>query len=195
DGSGGIMRRSIWLSALILVNVCGCGTMNNVTSGAVGGGALGAGSGGLAGAAVGRPLQGAAIGAGVGGLTGAAIGNTEDRAEKRQAQAQAQAQAAYAAAHPPVAINDVVQMTQQHLSEQLIISQIRTTNSYFSLTAADITYLREQGVSESVILEMQNRRGPAPVVVQPRSVVVVDPAPPPPVGVGVGVTYVGGRRW
>ena len=184
------MNGKLWLSGLMAVSLCGCGTMNNTTSGAVGGGALGAGIGALAGAAVGRPLQGAAIGAGVGGLTGAAIGNTEDRAEKRQAQAAA----AYAAAHPPVAINDIVQMTQQHLSEDLILNQIRTTNSYFSLTAADITYLREQGVGERVIFEMQNRRGPAPVVVQPRGYVVVDP-PPPPVGVGVGVTYVGGRRW
>jgi len=185
------MNTKLWIGGLLSISLCGCSTMNNTQAGAATGGVLGAGIGALA--ARHNPLVGAAIGGGAGALLGGAVGSHEDRAEKRHADAVQAAQQQYAATHPQLSLTDIVQMSQLHHSDTIIINQIRTTNSYFSINAADVTYLREQGVSEGVIVEMQNRRGPGPVYVnQPRGVVVVEP-PPPPVGVGVGVVY--GRRW
>ena len=63
---------------------------------------------------------GAAIGARASTpVTGGLIGNSQDNAEARQKKAVAD----YAAAHPPVSINDVVQMTQSHVADQLIINR------------------------------------------------------------------------
>lgn len=177
------MNTKLWLGGVVLAGLCGCSSMNNTERGALVGGGLGSGIGALAGAATGRPLAGALIGGGAGALLGGAVGNSEDRAEKRQAQAVAD----YAARNPPLAMNDIVQMTQRHISDELIVRQMETTDSYYALTAQDITFLREQGVSERVIMVMQSRRGPAP-----RRVVIVEP-PPPPVAVGVGIGY--GRRY
>jgi hypothetical protein len=163
--------------------------MNNTEAGALGGGVLGAGLGALVGAATGHAAAGAAIGAGAGAVTGGLIGNSEDRAEARQKQAATN----WAAAHPPVAINDIVQMSQQHISDDLIIGQIRSSYSAYALTAADITYMKQQGVSDRVIEYMQSCVAPAGMVVPGRTVYVVEPAPVVRVGVYGGYGY--HRRW
>src|SRR5439155_8696205 len=120
------------------------------TAGGVIGGLLGLGVG----AVTHHPLAGAAIGAGAGALTGGAIGNAQDRAEAR---AEARAVAAERAAHPPLSLEDVARMSQQHISDGLIINQIRTTNSFYSLNSEHVIWLRQVGVSEAVIAEMQSR--------------------------------------
>lgn len=179
-----------WLGSLILLSVCGCKSMNNTEAGAVGGGALGAGIGALAGAATGHAGAGAAIGAGVGAITGGLIGNSQDKAEAKQKQVAAD----WAAHNPPLGLPDVVQMTQQHISDDLIIRQMEVTRSYYNLRPEDITYLKSQGVSDRVVYAMQSRRGDGTAtVVQGRPVVIVEHAPPPPVAVGFGFGY--GRRW
>ena len=130
------------------------------------------------------------------------IGNAADRREERaDARAVAQAQA-IAAQNPPMGLQDVARMAQQHISDAVIIQQIRTTNSAFSLSPDQITWLKQQGVSDSVIIEMQSRRPAAMVPVRARgvaapagSVYVVEPAPPPvSVGFGVGYGFGGCRR-
>ncbi len=184
------MKAKSWLGGLLLVGACGCNSMNNTEQGALGGGVLGAGAGALLGAATGHAAAGAAIGAGVGAVTGGLIGNSEDRAENRQKQAAAQ----WAAAHPPVKIEDVVQMTQQHIADDIIIGQIRNSSSAYALTAADITFMKQQGVSDRVIGYMQARIAPPTMVVPGRTVYVVE-GEPPPVSVGVGIRYGYGRRW
>jgi hypothetical protein len=95
---------------------------------------------------------------------------------------------------------DIAQMAQQHISDAVIIGQIRSTGSVYRLSPPDIQWLKENGVSDAVIMEMQataNRYprrvySATPVYTQP-VYVVEPPPPPPPVGVGVGVGYVG--RW
>jgi hypothetical protein len=87
-------------------------------------------------------------------------------------------------------------MTQQHVSDAVIISQIRSSNSVYQLSAQDTTWLKQNGVSDAVVMEMlaTAHRFPrrvyvdGPVYGEP--VYVVDP-PPPPVGVGVGVGFRG----
>ena len=118
-----------------------------------------------------------------------ALGNAEDQREKRRAEAAA----AYARAHPPMAVQDVIQLSQARVPPDQIIRQMDTTGSWFNLTTADLIELRQQGVSDHVIAAMQARHTPPPVMVRPRGEVVVV-EPPPPVSVGIGFGYYGGRR-
>jgi outer membrane lipoprotein SlyB len=176
------MKTKVWLGGLLILS-CGCQSMNNTEAGALGGGLFGAALGTVVGAAARNPLAGAAIGAAAGTATGALIGNSEDRREDRM-----QRRAAVAAANPPMTVFQVRDMAQQHLSDAVIINQIRTTNSTFSLTPDDINWLKQQGVSDYVIMEMQARR---PVVIQGPPPYAYQPYYGPAVGVGVGI----GPRW
>jgi hypothetical protein len=164
----------------------GCSSMSNTDAGILGGGAIGAGTGAIVGHALGNTGAGALVGAGVGALTGGLIGNSEDKAEAR-----AEARAIAAANARALGITDVAQMTRSGVSESVIISQIRTTPAAFHLSGTDVIWLKEQGVSDNVVREMQltATRYPSPVPVY-RPVYVVDP---PPVAVGVGFGY--GRCW
>jgi hypothetical protein len=182
-------------SALLvaLVLTCGCASMNNTEAGALGGGAIGAGTGALVGNAVGHTGGGALIGAGVGALSGGLIGHAIDDSEKKQ-----DAKLAAATAVPPrgpLGLTDVVSMAQQHISDDVIINQIRATGSVYSLSAGDIIWLKQNGVSDEVVREMQltaqyPRRVYRPV---PAYYVVPEP-PPPPVSVGFGIGYSHGWR-
>jgi len=178
------------LSFLVLAPVfLATGCANNTETGALAGAGIGGLGGAIVGSAVRAPVAGAAIGAAVGGLTGAAIGNDKDRQEAR-AVAQAQARA--------LGLTDVAQMAMQAVPDDIIINQIRTSPTIFHLSTTDITWLRENRVSDTVIREMQltATRLPRRVYVeggvyQPEPVVVVEP--PAPVGVGVEFGY--RRRW
>lgn len=50
-----------------------------------------------------------------------------------------------------MSIDDVVRLSSQGIGEEIIISQIKATNSYFELTSEDIVELKKEGVSEKVI--------------------------------------------
>jgi Glycine zipper len=175
------MKKILLTGALVLT--CGCTGMENTDRGMATGGVLGGILGLGVGAITHHPLAGAAIGAGAGALAGGAIGNHEDHVEARAA-----AQAA--AAHPPLSLEDVARMSQQHINDYLIINQIRTTNSFYSLNPDHIAWLKQQGVSDVVIAEMQSRIPPVYGPRYAREVVVVEPAPP----VAVGVGFVGRIR-
>jgi hypothetical protein len=166
--------------------------MNNTEKGAVAGGALGAGAGAIIGSATHNTAAGALIGGAVGAGAGALAGHSVDDSEKKQQQAQiAAAQAAQA---KMLGLSDVAGMAQQHISDQIIINQIQATHSVYNLSANDITWLKGSGVSDQVILVMQQTAN-QPVVVAPpprryysaQPVVVVEQPPPPPVGFAVGV--------
>jgi hypothetical protein len=161
--------------------------MNNTERGAVGGAALGTGAGAVIGAAAAHnPLAGAAIGAVTGTAIGALAGNEADKEDNRRrevAQAAALADAQYQ--QQRMGISDVIGMTKDGHDPQIIINQIRKTQSTFDLTVSDLNMLKANGVSDGVIAEMQAAR-PAPnrvVVRQPRTViyesgpVFVRPAP------------------
>jgi uncharacterized membrane protein len=182
-------------AALALVGQSGCASMNNTEKGTLAGGGLGAGAGAIIGSVTHHPLAGTAIGGALGAVAGGLTGHAIDESERKQ-----DAKLAAATAPPPsgpMTVADVAQMARDHISDEVIINQIRTTGTIFQLTMADITYLKENGVSDMVIAAMQNtvyrypRRVYTPVpVYQPAPVVVVEPAPPPPpIGVGVGFSY------
>jgi hypothetical protein len=173
------MRIRRWLSAALLpaALACGCESMSHTENGALAGGAVGAGVGALIGNATGHTGAGALIGAGAGALTGGLLGHAADKSEERAAQAAAARQ---------LQLTDIVQMAQQHVSDEIIINQIRVTGSVYQLSAGDIQYLKANGVSDWVVGEMQ-----ATAYRYPRDVYTTAPVyvydPPPPVAVGVGV--------
>jgi hypothetical protein len=186
--SGSPSRR--WLSVLLLMLplATGCANMNNTQSDALGGGLIGAAVGALAGGPR-HALAGAAIGGAAGAGTGALIGNSQDKAEQHYAVAQAQAQARM------LGNTDIAQMARAGQSDDVIIGAIRSSGSVFHLSPTDLQWLKENGVSDRVINEMQataaypRRYYTRPVYVeQPPPVVYVDPYPPP-VAVGVGIGF------
>jgi surface antigen len=173
----------------------GCSTMNNTEKGVGLGGLVGAGLGTAVGAATGNPKTGAVVGGLVGAGTGGLIGNSmdrEDQQRKELVQAHAEAKAAAATR---MGMTDVVHMVQQGHDERVIITQIRNSGSTFSLTPADLDFLRTNNVPSAVILEMQNarplpvrtrpvivREQPTVIYQEPPPVVIVRPRPPPPPG-------------
>jgi hypothetical protein len=103
------------------------------------------------------------------------------------------------ASRGPLGLTDVAQMAQAHVSDDVILAQIHATGATFRLSAQDIIWLKQNGVSDGVIQQMQASFAPAPSpvavtapVVAPPPVYVVDP-PPPPVYVGYG--YYRRRYW
>jgi surface antigen len=183
--------RPIPMLGVVVVPVClacGCSTMNNTERGAATGGILGAGAGALVGGASGHPGAGALVGAGVGAVSGGLIGNAVDKSEQRQA--------ALAATNPPrgpLGITDVAQLAQAHVSDGVIIQQIRATGSGFRLSSTDTIWLKQNGVSDAVIQEMLASGNRVPGRVYSAAPVYVVEPPPPPVSVGVGIGYHG--RW
>ena len=184
------------LAAVVTLFGAGCSTMSNTGKGALAGGGIGAVTGALVDRATGgKGGTGAIVGGAAGALLGGAIGNEEDQREKAALQARADATVRH------LGMTEVMQMAREGQSDGVIINQIRTTGSTYTLSAEDLRMLRENGVSDQVIMEMQNRRadaqprvryvhGPPPpvyVVGPPPPPVVFVPPPPPSFGVGVHI--------
>src|SRR5262245_38958916 len=116
----------------------GCSTMSNTGKGALAGGAIGAGSGAIISEATGgKAGPGAVIGGLAGALIGGAVGNEQDRREREALQERAR----QAAAAPPMSVDDVMQWTKERRSDDVIINQIRTTNSTYQLSNDDVRML------------------------------------------------------
>jgi hypothetical protein len=205
-------------SVLLLLGSSGCAGLSNTAKGSLVGGGLGAGTGALIGSASGNAGKGALIGTAIGTGVGLLAGNQADQDEKREREAELQqtrAQLAEAESRPtqaPLGLTDVQRLAAAGTSDAVIINQIRTTGSSFQLSSTDIEWLKTNGVSDRVILEMQNAQprtrtvvGPTRTVIRevgppaviyaprPRPVYVYDPywrpypPPPPRPGFGVGV--------
>jgi outer membrane lipoprotein SlyB len=150
--------RSPLLTAFAIVSllpVTGC--QNNTQTGA----ALGAGAGSLAGAIIGHQTghkgAGALIGGLAGGLTGAAIGNTQDVKNERDAAVTraSNIQANQQAAQRALSNSDLVTMTQNRVSDEIIINAIRTRGGRFRTNSEALISLQNSGVSQTVIMEAQ----------------------------------------
>lgn len=183
------MIRIRFEAILPMLLLSGCASMTPTDQGVVGGGLVGAGTGAAIGNALGNTAAGAAIGGIVGAATGGIVGNNIEQAEHR-ATATAVAQQE---ARQQLGMADIIQMTHSHISEPVIITQIRSSGTRFHISAQDVVMLKQQGVSDAVVQEMlaTARR---PVAIDRRPVYVVDPYAPPPVSVGVGFGYRGGHR-
>jgi outer membrane lipoprotein SlyB len=160
---------------------------NDTASGTFMGGALGAVSGAIIGGKKDRG-EGALIGAGVGAITGNLLGRAKDRADERQAAfgAGVAAQANQQAAALAVTNYDLVTMTNAGVSEDVIISTMRSRGARLDLSPNGLISLKQSGVSDRVLLAAQDMNrapaaiyGPGPPVVTRvvPTTVIVEPAP------------------
>ena len=96
-------------------------------------------------------------------------------------------------------LTDIVQLSAGKASDAVIIGQIRSTGSVYMLSAADLQWLKDSGVSDGVVIEMQQTasRGRPVVYGRHRPVYVVEEpvyvGPPPVIGIGFGCGP--HRRW
>ncbi len=129
---------------------------NDTAVGAVAGGGVGAITGALIGGKK-NGEGGALIGAGVGALTGGLIGKSVDNADQqRAAYGVAAANNANAQAAALAVTNyDLVEMTRAGVSEDLIISTMRNRGGRFDLSPSSLIALKQQGVSDRVVLAAQ----------------------------------------
>ncbi len=136
----------------------GCET--NAQTGALVGGAGGAGVGGLIGSmSHARAGEGALIGGAIGVVGGYMVGNEMDKAEQRKADAYGRPVSAPRQAvsqDQRVTKNDVINWTRQGIHDNVIIDRIERSGTVFRLTAADENQLRDAGVSEEVVRSMKN---------------------------------------
>ncbi len=169
-----------------LASLCSVGCATHTGTGALAGGGLGAATGALIGSATGDAGKGALLGAGLGAAAGGLVGAGQDEVDRKNRD-----RYAAATAQGPVTVGDVVHMTHSGVREDTIVATIRSSNSVFHLTPADVTDLHNQGVSDRVIQAMLDQRRvvvrPRPVVYEAAPVYVVEP--PPRVHVGFGYHY------
>lgn len=148
----------LFVGTLVVASCVGCSNMNNTQKGAAVGGLGGA----AVGAIVGKQLGNTGAGAAIGGLTGLAggalIGKAEDNAEERD---NAMRTAAYehnmrVRQANAVSNSDIVNMSQNGVTENIICNEIRTRGGHFDTSPSAIIYLQKSGVSDRVIEAMQN---------------------------------------
>jgi hypothetical protein len=157
------MKRAL-LSVVALgvlgAGIAGCETQAG--TGALIGGAAGAGIGAIVGHnSHGRTGSGALIGGAVGALGGALIGNEMDKKDKQEARrdrdyddyASRRAPRATVAA---VTREDVIEWTRRGDRDEQIIDRIDRSSVVIRLSARDENDLRDAGVSEGVIRAMKD---------------------------------------
>lgn len=154
---------------------------NDTAGGAVVGGALGAITGAAVSGSKNRP-ENALIGAGIGALTGGLLGNAKDRTdESRAAQGRAVAgQLNQQAAAAAVTNFDLVEMTRAGLSEDVIISSMRSRGVRLDLSPQQLIALKQQGVSDRVVMAAQSMGAGRAVPGSTAPVALVSEVPPPP---------------
>ncbi len=167
------------LTSAVVLTGCATryGTPDRTGTGALTGGAIGAASGAVIG---GRNAgAGALIGGAVGAVTGGLIGNAMDR--DAQARLQQQAPQTYTRVDQgrPLSVADVKALATARVSDDVILSQIRSTRTSFQLSSADLIDLKNAGVSDRVVEAMINTPPPSAGNAPPDQVVVAGPPPPP----------------
>jgi hypothetical protein len=91
----------------------------------------------------------------------------------------------------PLSINDIISLSQAHVSDGVIVRYIRDHGTLYALNGEDFDHLQKAGVSPSVIDYMARAGNPGPYPYGP------GPGPyfyPPPVAIGIGIGG-GGGHW
>jgi Glycine zipper len=152
---------------------------NDTASGTVMGGAFGAVTGAIIGGKKDRG-EGALIGAGVGALTGNLLGRAKDRTDEHRA-AVGGAVAAHAnqqAAAMAITNYDVISMTRAGVSDDVIISTMRSRGARLDLSPQALISLKQSGVNDRVLLAAQDMNNGPAYVYGPPPPVVVHEVPP-----------------
>lgn len=170
--SPGIRPRDAVLLLCTCILCIGCKSARYADRGALFGGLTGAGVGAAIGEANGNAGAGAVLGSAVGAMTGAVVGQRidDERAVERAAVEQEIGRTMSGAA----TIGDVIEMTQAGLGDEVIVGYVNNHGFQGHLAPPDLIFLKQQGVSDSVVRAMQRPRQAAG-----RPPGVVEPAPPP----------------
>jgi len=142
------MRKKTMLLVFLAVVLIGAGCQTageKTTTGAVGGGLLGAAVGGIIGHQSGHGLEGAAIGAATGAVAGGLVGNQMD---KKAIESNSN--------HIP--LTKIAEMTSQGIPDAVIIDDIKRTKSVYDLNSELITYLKNNKASDRLIDYMLSTR-------------------------------------
>lgn len=143
------MKKLIIVLSFMSLIFAGCESMGPDTKTGLGVGAL-AGSvlGGVVGHQTGHGVEGALIGGAVGAGAGALIGSgMDDRNKAREQQA-----VVANPAHLP--ITKIIEMANKGMPDDIIIDEMRSTNSVYDIDTTAIQYLKDNKVSEKVISYM-----------------------------------------
>jgi hypothetical protein len=81
----------------------------------------------------------------------------------------------------PLSINDVISLSQAHVSDGVIVRYLRDHGAVYALNAQDYDQLHQAGVSPSVVDFMARSGYPGPYPYGPGPVIY-----PPPVAIGIG---------
>src|SRR5450631_394102 len=153
----------IFVAAVSSVVLTGCvnpdGSQDNTGSGALVGGTMGAFTGAVVGGRNAGP--GALIGAAAGMIAGGLIGHSMDQAQQEQLRAQAPQTYVRVDQGQPLGMTDIKALAKAGVSDDVIISQIKTSHTVFRLSAADIIDLHNAGVSDAVVNYMINTQSTA----------------------------------
>jgi uncharacterized protein YcfJ len=161
-------------AAALAILAFGCytpeGNPDRTASGALAGGAIGAGTGAIIGSASHNAGAGALIGGAIGALTGGIIGNAMDQQQRETLARQYPQTMQRVDQGQPLGLADIKALAKSGVGDDIIISQIRNSRTVYRLSTAEIIDLKDSGVSERVIDFMINTPGMYP------------PPPPPPRG-------------
>ncbi len=146
--------RVLSVSLLLASGVTGCSGMNHTQRSSLAGSALGTTAGAIIGHQSGHGPAGAAIGAVTGGVAGALIGNAQD--ERDAAITRAEYAESQFDSRPGMTNNDLIRMRQGDLSDDAIISAVRSRGGRFDLSPDALIALKQSGVSDRVIREIQS---------------------------------------
>jgi hypothetical protein len=151
---------------------------NDTASGTVMGGALGAVTGAIVGGKKDRG-EGALIGAGIGAVTGNLLGRSKDRADVQRAAVGAATvgRMNQQAAAMAVTDYDLLEMTRAGVSDDVIISTMRSRGVQIDLSPQALISLKQSGVSDRVVLAAQEMSRGGPYVAAPAPVPVVEAVP------------------
>jgi uncharacterized protein YcfJ len=149
--------------AVLSAGVGGC--ESKAGTGALIGGAAGAGLGAIIGnQSHGRGGGGALIGGAVGAGVGALVGNEMDKKDREEARASRPVErevvvrrtTVYESRTIAVTKEDVIEWTRRGDRDELIIDRVERSPGVFRLSSRDENYLRDNGVSEGVIRAMKD---------------------------------------
>jgi outer membrane lipoprotein SlyB len=143
------MHKTIILGLIIIAGLfTSCETKTQT------GALAGAGIGATAGALISHDAGGALIGGALGAAGGALIGSALDAQDRRIMQQQSPHALGQIDNGQPLSMQDIKDMSAAGISDNVIISQIRATNSVYRLSSGDIISLKNAGVSQRVINAM-----------------------------------------
>ncbi len=172
---------SLVVAVAILAGGCTTpsGQPDRTATGALMGGALGAGTGAIIGNYAGHnTAAGAAIGGVLGLITGGIIGNAMDQQQREVLSRQNPQTLVRVEQGQPLGLADIKALAKAGVSDEVILSQIRSSHTAYHLSTAEIIDLKAADVSEKVIDFMINTSNT--VYSAPPSPAAVATAPPPP---------------